>query len=59
MTGTAKIAKLGDKLRGTRLCWYGHVKRSEEGYVRKLIIEMAIGLPGEREEGQREDGWIW
>ena len=24
--GTAKIAKLGDKLRNVRLRWYGHVK---------------------------------
>ena len=27
--GTAKIAKLGDKLRNARLRWYGHVKRRE------------------------------
>ena len=33
--GMAKIAKLGDKLWGTRLCWYGHVKRREESYVGK------------------------
>ena len=29
--GTAKITKLGDKIRHARLCWYGHVKRREEG----------------------------
>ena len=33
--GTAKIAKLRDKLRGTRLRWCGHVKRREEGFVGK------------------------
>ena len=33
--GTVKIAKLGDKLRNARLCWYGHVKRREEGCVGK------------------------
>ena len=44
--GTEKIAKLGDKLRGTTLRWYGHVKRREEGYVEKRMIEMAI--PGKR-----------
>ena len=33
--GTAKIAKLGDKLRNARLRWYGHVKRKKEGYVGK------------------------
>ena len=32
--GTAKIAKLGDKLRNARLRWYGHVKRRED-YVGK------------------------
>ena len=47
--GTAKIAKLGDKLRGTRLRWFGHVKRREEGYVGKRMIDLAI--PGKREEG--------
>ena len=31
--GTAKIAKLGDKLQNARLRWYGHVKRGEEDYV--------------------------
>ena len=30
--GTAKIAKLGEKLRNVRLRWYGHVKRREEDY---------------------------
>ena len=29
--GTAKMAKLGDKLRNARLRWYEHVKRREEG----------------------------
>ena len=31
--GTAKIAKLGGKLCGTRLRWHGHVKRREEDNV--------------------------
>ena len=41
--GTAKIAKLGEKLRNARLRWYGHVKRRVEG----------------KEEGQGEGGWMW
>ena len=44
--GTAKIAKLGDKLRNARLLWYGHVKRMEEGYVGKRLMKMAV--PGKR-----------
>ena len=35
--GTAKIAKLGDKVRNARLRWCEHVKRREEGYVRKRL----------------------
>ena len=46
--GTVKIAKLGDKLRGTRLRWYEHVKRREDGYVGKRIMEMVK----EKEVGQ-------
>ena len=44
--GTAKIAKLGDKLQDARLRWYGHVKKREEGYVEKRMMEMAV--PGRR-----------
>ena len=55
--GTAKIAKLGDKLRNARLRWYGHLKRREEDYVEKRMMEMAV--PGRRKrKGQGEvDGF--
>ena len=43
---TAKIAKLGDKLRNARLRWYGHVQTRKEGYVGKTMMEMAV--PGRR-----------
>ena len=52
--GTAKVAKLGDKLRGTRLRWYCHVKRREESYIGKRMIEM--GIPAKREEDLKKDG---
>ena len=44
--GTAKIAKLGDKPGNARLHRYGHVKRREEDYVGKRMMEMAV--PGRR-----------
>ena len=47
---TAKIAKLGDKLRNARLRWYGHLKSREEGYVGKRMMEMAV--PGGRKRGR-------
>ena len=56
MRGTAKIAKLGDKLRGTRLRWYEHVKRREKGYVRKRMVDMAI--PRKRERGRPKRRWM-
>ena len=56
MRGTAKIAKLGDKLRNARLRWYGHVKRREEGYVGKTVMEMAV--PGTRKRGRPRRRWM-
>ena len=53
--GTAKIAKLGDKLRNPRLRWYKHVKRRED-YVGKKIMEMAV--PGIRKRGRLRRRWI-
>ena len=54
--GTAKIAKLGDKLRNARLRWYGHGQRREEGYVGKRMIEMAV--PGRRKRGRPRRRWM-
>ena len=54
--GTAKIAKLGDKLRNARLRWYGHIKRREEGYVGKRMMEMAV--PGKRKRGRPRRRWM-
>ena len=54
--GSAKIAKLGDKLRNARLRWYGHVKRREEGYVGKTMMEMAV--PGRRKRGRPRRRWM-
>ena len=42
MRGTAKIAKLGDKLWNTRLKWYGHLG--------KRMMEIAV--PGKRKRGR-------
>ena len=63
--GTAKITKLGDKLRNTRLRWYGHLKRREEGYVGKRMMEIVV--PGRKKRktkkvdglGERRHGKNW
>ena len=54
--GTAKIAKLGDKLWNARLRWYEHVKRREEDYVGKRMMEMAV--PGRRKRGRPIRRWM-
>ena len=54
--GTAKIAKLGDKLWNTSLRWYGHVKRREEDYVGKRLMEMAV--LGRRKRGRPRRRWM-
>ena len=54
--GTVKIAKLGDKLRNVRLRWYGHVKRREEDYLGKRMMEMAV--PGRRKRGRPRRRWM-
>ena len=67
LRGTAKIARLGDKLRNAKLRWYGHVKRREEGYVGERMMEIAV--PGKKEKkkakekvdgfGERRYGKSW
>ena len=54
--GTEKIAKLGDKLWNARLRWYGHVKRREEDYVGKRMMEMAV--PSRRKRGRPSRRWM-
>ena len=46
--GTAKIAKLGDKLRNARLRWYGHVKGE------KTTWEKDDGDGGARQKEKRK-----
>ena len=53
---TTKIAKLEDKLWNARPRWYGHVKRKEESYVGKRMMEMAV--PGRRKRGRPRRKWM-
>ena len=54
--GTSKIAKLGYKLWNARLRWYGHLKRREEDYVWKRMMEMVV--PGRRKRRRPRKRWI-
>lgn len=56
LTGTAKAAKLEDKLRGARLRCYGHVRRREEGYMGRRMLETAV--LGTRMRGTPKRRWL-
>ena len=47
---TAKVERLGMKMREGRLRWYGHVMRRDQKYVGRKMIEME--LPGKRRRGR-------
>ena len=48
--GTAKVERLGTKMREGRLRWYGHVMRRDQEYVGRRVMEMEI--PGKRKRGR-------
>ena len=47
---TAKVERLGMKMREGRLRWYGHVMRRDQEYVGRKMMEME--LPGKRSRGR-------
>ena len=47
--GTVKVGQIR-KVRESRLRWYGHVKRREDAYVGRRVLEME--LPGKRKVGR-------
>ena len=53
--GTAKIRRIGEKMRGERLRWFGHVKRREESYLGRGVMEFEI--PGKRTRGRPRRRW--
>ncbi|KAK3555243.1 hypothetical protein QTP86_010532 [Hemibagrus guttatus] len=48
--GTAHVGHLGDKVRETRLRWFGHVQRRESEYIGRIMLDME--LPGRRQRGR-------
>ncbi|MCJ8733973.1 hypothetical protein PDJAM_G00230070 [Pangasius djambal] len=48
--GTAHVGHLGDKVRGARLRWFGHVQRREGEYIGRRMLDME--LPGRRRRGR-------
>ncbi|KAI5606473.1 hypothetical protein C0J50_1972, partial [Silurus asotus] len=38
--GTAHVGRFEDKVREARLRWFGHVQRSNMGYIRRRMLRM-------------------
>ena len=53
--GTAQVGRFGEKTRESRLRWYGHVRRKDDGYIGKRMLRME--LPGKRKRGRPERMW--
>ena len=49
--GTAQVGRFGEKTReATRVRWYGHVRRKDDGYIGRRMLRME--LPGKRKRGR-------
>ena len=46
--GTAQVGRVGEKTREARLRWFGHVRRSDDGYIGRSLPRME--LPGKRKQ---------
>ena len=54
---TTRVGEISKKVQESRLKWYGHVLRREEGYVGKRVMVMEV--PGKRKTGRQSGGgWI-
>ena len=47
---TARVRQIGDKVRGARLRWYGHVQRRNAEYIDKRTL--CLELSGKRRRGR-------
>ena len=54
--GTVKVEKISKKIQERRLQWYGHVRRREDGYVGRRVMEMEV--PGRRRRGRPKQRWM-
>ena len=50
------VREISAKVKESRLQWYGHVRRREESYVGRRVMEMEI--PGKRRRGRPERRWM-
>ncbi|XP_065664573.1 uncharacterized protein LOC136086217 [Hydra vulgaris] len=54
--GSAHVACFGEKVKESRLRWFGHVRRRQESYIGRKVLGMV--LPGKRGEVDLREG-LW
>ena len=55
--GSLKVAPVTEKMKGSRLSWYGHVMRRDETHVTKRVMSMNVdGWRGRGRPKKRCDG---
>ena len=53
--GTAKVTEVTKKVQERRMQWFGHIKRREEEYVGRRILDMEV--EGRRQRGRPKKRW--
>ncbi|XP_063532819.1 uncharacterized protein LOC134743355 [Cydia strobilella] len=54
--GSLKVAPVTEKIRSSRLAWYGHVMRRDECHIGKRMLEMNVD--GRRAYGRPKKRWM-
>ena len=54
--GKLRVREVSEKAKENRLRWYGHVRRREESYVGRRVVEMEI--PEKRRRGRPARRWM-
>ena len=50
------MREISAEVKESRLRWYGHVRRREDSYVGRRVMEM--GIPGKRRKGRPARRWM-
>ena len=53
--GTTKVTEITNKIQEARLRWYGHVRRRDENYIGRRMLELEV--PGRRRRGRPKKRW--
>ena len=52
--GTAQVGKFGEKTREARLRWYGHLRRKDDGYIGRRMLEDGVARKEDTGKDKKE-----